>query len=65
MLVSCLVVAALATRMHFATCNWGQAGPLQIVLLTSIALVQTLAPLAIGWWFIRREHDRREMQLAA
>jgi len=28
-------------------------------------LIQFIAPLAIGWWFLRRKHDQGQLQLAA
>jgi hypothetical protein len=69
MLVSCTLLATCAA-MHYLQSLPRAAydGPGQWVLpigMTCIGLAQFLAPLAIGWWFMRREHDQGPLQLAS
>jgi hypothetical protein len=79
MVVSCIAIAAVAmlpcwdikTRIIRGTGHWAiQAGVWIPGLcgwslpVTVAQLVQLLAPLAIGWWFLRRNRDQSRMQLA-
>jgi hypothetical protein len=55
--VSCAVLAGYGAMNSFYV-------GLGVGWNTSTILVQLMVPLAIGWWFMRRQHDPRRSQLA-
>jgi hypothetical protein len=69
MLVSCTLLAVWAAMHYLQSLPWASYdGPGQWLLqigMTCIGLAQFLAPLAIGWWFMRREHAQGPLQLAS
>jgi hypothetical protein len=67
MFVSCTVLATFAAMESFGlwiNVSEDSAG-FRIGLVACIVLAQFLVPLAIGWRFMRRRHDRRQLGLAS
>jgi hypothetical protein len=77
-LVACMALAVLAALIcwqHFETSAqaygtggfWWDTNPIvyNLGFHSLMQLGQFLIPLATGWWFMRRNRDRGQMQLAS
>ena len=67
MLVSCTVLAMYAAMLYMPGVGYtteGQHG-MAVGLTTCVILAQSLVPLAIGWWFMRRKHDQGRLEFAS
>jgi hypothetical protein len=69
MFVSCAVLALYAATQCLDGHYFGYEANGQhhscVGLMMCFTLAQVVVPLAIGWWFLRREHHQNRLQLAS
>jgi hypothetical protein len=62
--ISCAVLATFAAMLSLA-CSGKSSDSLGGLEVYSLIALQFVVPLAIGWWFLRRQRDAGQLQLAS
>jgi hypothetical protein len=67
MVVSCVVLGTFGAMQNWRSGMYNQGDPKGWPhgLTVCIIVAQVVVPLAVGWWFLWRKRDQRQLQLAA